>query len=232
VLGQAPVAADGSWTLSFVVPTATALGTYALYAFVADAAGHPLDGLLARAQLVVGAAPAYEPPPATAPPEKSLGLPAGRVEWIRAPSASADAPPAAPVAAASRARAARGTARSVVDETPRAVPAPAPRRNPRVRHTLSQLPVQRPAATPRRVRAPVPLVVDTPGHTAPVASPPRLRYLLVLLLALAAGGAGLAVLQRRRFTSRPIDTVEAELQAMIADELARRETPREPAVRL
>lgn len=53
VMGQTQASADGSWSLTFTLPTATVQGTYALLASAGE--------ILARAALVVGAPPAVVP---------------------------------------------------------------------------------------------------------------------------------------------------------------------------
>lgn len=208
VIGQAPIAADGMWELSFTVPARASAGTYVIYAVAYDAAGAVIDGLPARVQFPVEA-PAAPPvvvpvaPPA-APPQTH---PVAHARTAPKPSA-APAPPA-PVA------------RSAAPLPQAAITAPAgPSRTsvirvpavPRVVH----VPLTR--TTAPGLAAPLPVAVTaTQGHGTPwlLLAVGALGFLL-----LGAGSGGL-VAARRRPPTLPTDSVEAELQELLGEELAR-----------
>ncbi len=266
VVGLAPIAADGTWTLTFALPQGVPLGTYVLAASVLNPDGGLVTPLLARAQLVVGT-PAPAPADATAS-APSLTEESAPLDTLRrggaffaaaAPAVSAVAPRPANGRVVQPAANPRSTlhaapvvrARSHVRTTPLvrarphvrttrivhaaptllarpvvASPAPvvaAPRVTPVVPHLQH--------ATPARPPTPI-----TPAHAISARGTPTVQRHSTtpwLTLLLAAGGLLLllnaagtwALLRARRH--RTLAAIEAELQALLAAELAP-EDAREP----
>lgn len=216
VLGTSPVASDGSWTLTFTLPTATELGTYALYAAVLQDDGSVLKNLLTSTALVVGApaAPTAQPTPT---PTSVVPIPAA--------GSSARSGTAPPVAPSVRPPATRARAALVVGHARIDVPAAAPRASNPTPHALRRAAgPARPEQTLRTRRAPragPPPSTATPHRLPRVTAARRASpWLLVALLIFAAAvaGGGLALARRRPWPISP-DPVEAELQLLLAGEL-------------
>ena len=239
VMGRAPVGADGKWTLTFVLPATTPLGAYALQAAVLDANGVLVKNLLAQATLQVGAPPAQAVQPVPAPAEDIIpSSDAPSSSTIEAPAVTAPArvaappaqdarkPVAAPATKPAQPHRSTSSARAPAAITHRTLrPAPRPRAPEPTAPLVSELsppavavPELRPLAAPARsteiptARRPWPFDSVTP----------------FLMLALVALVAGAAMLRRRRspllFDSEMhAREIEAELQEIVAEELARRD---------
>jgi hypothetical protein len=203
-IGQAAISSEGTWTLTFTIPADTAQGTYVLYAEAFDANGSIITGLPARVALPVGL------PPIPAPQR-----PAPKVTPTVTPRAAT--PRAAPTPSAPATKVVTPVAPSALT-----VEAGPPRTNV-VRYgaapLLAATPLP-PAATPGA--APSLPVVTAAAH--PSSTP---WYALALgaaaLLVLGAAAGGL-VASRRRPPTVPPDHVEAELQEILSEQRAARDT--------
>lgn len=215
VVGQQPLDLEGKWTLTFTLPTATALGTYALDATVADGGGT----LIARTALIVGEpAPAAPAEPQTSPQPEAVTDDSLRLVPTRTPLVAPAEPPAPRVVADRTAPAAR-------------VPVPVIRASPPAPAT--QVVRDHPSLQSRRTI--VPKGLAKPGaRLQPLAAPTRhpseprpeqqrawwMLAALLLVLLLGGGAAGWITASRRR-PDDPYDPVEAELQEIIAEERAK-----------
>lgn len=232
VLGQAPIAADGTWSVTFRVPEGIPFATYLLDAAVLDANGAVVNGLLARAAVAVG------PPPAPSP-AAPVAAPVDPVAGDEPPEAL-HAPPTDALMATSTPAAARtepivrhasppASPRVSAPEQPAATPAPSPGEQAGVAARA------RPVAQ-KQVRARRAQEAGTPPIVAPLlradaslsprraAAPGRSHtawWLFAALLLLVGGGSAAAgVAAHRRRPGPPVDAVELELQALLAGEHA------------
>ncbi len=228
VIAETAVSEKGTWEVTFQIPAETATGSYLLYAIAYAANGSVINGLPARVLLPVKAPapPADEPqrepetPGVTdepAPVPEATEEPRGEADAASAPQAATRSAPVAPVAEAPM--------------TPQATPVPE-----------TAIATDRPARTNVIRFAPAPRLIEAP--LPPVAAPSSAPALPVVdeasdgvlpwwLLALGAvgllllgGAAGMLVRGRERTPEppapTPADTLEAELQELIAEERARR----------
>ena len=219
--GQTPIGADGSWQLTFTIPTATPVGTYVLFADDGDVNGF----MVTLAFRVDAAAPVTEPAadepaatddvvPVVATPAENQARPPVRPNHDRR---SSQRPRTAPEPRRPAREAPAGVARPM---RPRAVPPP--RVLPRERHGS----IARRHAHPPRLRLPAanlrPRAVPGPvALPAPPPSPfPWLLASVVFASTLAAAGTFALLLRRRRRAARAAE-IEAELQELLAEERAR-----------
>lgn len=216
-VGQQQLDFEGKWTLTFTLPVAIPLGTYALDATVVDGGGM----LIARTALNVG-----EPAPGAPAESKASPQPAGALSDDSLRVVPASTPPAAP---------AESPAPRVVEtRTARAARAPVPvaRAARPVARTLVLTPRPRqrlrpgPAPVPSAVAKPEPRLQPFPVPTpqAGKSGAPEHRTwstLAALLLVLLLGGAGGWLVASRRRPDDPYDPIEAELQEIIAEERAK-----------
>lgn len=240
VVGQAPVAADGTWTLTFAVPAETVLGAYALHAEVLDASGSLVKNLIALATLQVGPPPASLAAAAPATSEDVVpahGAPYSGVAPAPVAVEPASVALAAPQAARVRVQRQRLVARA--SSAPSILPAPQPRRlaAPVVRQHRPAAarhvePRSSPAAQPvsRSHTAERELRPAPPSGAAqrPATASRRSLPVALLLLTLGIAAAAIVALRGRRLLTTETDQelrsleIEAELQEMVAEELARR----------
>lgn len=225
VIAQATAAVDGTWSVTFTLTTSTVLGTYSLDAYVLDESAQSVT-MIASVALVVGALVPPPQPPASAP-SAATALPQARgrsADGWRQVRVEADAQVASvprvrsvPVHAAAPVRV-RSRELSVVQVRPQVSP---PASSPTARPRILGDSVAKHVATPQASVEPIRV---EPSAQPKSRSGVRQSWWMLcgLLVALATGAAAFAIFRNR--SARGLrDPVEAELQAIVADELAKRE---------
>jgi hypothetical protein len=224
-LAQAPIGADGTWTLTFQIPADAATGVVHRIGITArDADGQMAESLPLETQVrVVVPGTPEEPQVRSAQPT------------VREHSAPRSARPVKSTAPREQA-----VARRVTVPVAAPVAAPAPRRVAvfMKRRSVPAPSVPRPLARKRELPAPVAAHVPVPELPALFVHKgddpmPYLATLALLLVLGGVGGAGYLARRRRPLDPAPrSDTapdIEAELQRMIAAEQAKaEERPFEP----
>jgi len=239
VFAKAPILADGTWEVTFRIPAGLKAGTYVLYAEafatqpsgVDGARGQMINGLPARELVAIGEVSAASPPPA--PSTRSPGEPAPartarKPEKVKTPRVAGSPTTSRPEPSAS----------PIVTPMPPARVAPAiaqPVAAPVTPVVVDAEPSR--THTVRFAPAPIALRIELPRVAAPARAPElpiaaatqtdaaALSWLVLvvgafgfLLLGASAGGL---VLVGRRPPVDPTDSLEAELQEMIAEERTR-----------
>jgi hypothetical protein len=221
--GETAIGADGSWQLTFAIPTAMPAGMHVLFADDGD-----VNGFMVTLALRVDAAAPAQAPPAAEPVASDDSLPV-----VATPSSTESRPPAAakddrgatahgPRLAPKSRQPARKLRPAVARPTrPRAAP---PSHPAALGRHHSEAPRHRPAppqpapAAKVRPRA-VPGPIALPGR--PRSPFPWLLVMIGIPSALVAAVAVVLLVRARRRAARDAE-IEAELQELLAEEQARR----------